>query len=171
MDFLNKLGEKAGEVIQTVKESEVTQKAKNYADIPGLSIQVGRQETLIKQTYEAIGEAYYKAHKDDENVEYAEQVATIKTAMEKIGELKAQIEEKKKTNTNVAYDVAPESIRKVCSECGKEVMEDACFCSACGHKFEEIVEEAAEEKKEEQFEVITDAEIIPPTDYNPEITE
>ena len=42
MDFLNKLSAKAGETFQTIKESDATKKAKNYAEIPGLSLQVGK---------------------------------------------------------------------------------------------------------------------------------
>ena len=33
MDFLNKLSAKAGETFQTIKESDATKKAKNYAEI------------------------------------------------------------------------------------------------------------------------------------------
>ena len=32
MDFLNKLGTKAGETFQTIKDSDATKKAKNYAE-------------------------------------------------------------------------------------------------------------------------------------------
>ena len=95
MDFLSKLGEKAGEAIQTVKESEITHKAKNYAGIPALSIQVGKLETSIKQTYEMIGREYFQNHKDDENSEFAKQFESIKEAMAKIAELKEEIEAKK----------------------------------------------------------------------------
>ena len=65
MDFLNKLSAKAGETFQTIKESDATKKAKNYAEIPGLSLQVGKQEGIVKKAYQEIGEAYYLAHKDD----------------------------------------------------------------------------------------------------------
>ena len=95
MDFLNKLGTKAGETFQTIKDSDATKKAKNYAGIPGLSLQVGKQEGVIKKAYEEIGRAYYKANKNNPGCEYAEQMAVIKEAFEKIAELKAEIEAKK----------------------------------------------------------------------------
>lgn len=135
MDFLNKLGEKAGEAFQTVKESEITQKAKNYAGIPALSIQIGKQEALIKQTYEAIGEAYYNQHMDDEASEFAEQFETIKQAKEKIGELKAEIEEKKGEPSAACDSDAVEIVTKVCPSCNKVQDVNALFCSACGYKF------------------------------------
>ena len=159
MDFLNKLGMKAGEAFQTVKDSEVTQKAKNYAGIPGLSIQVGKQESIVKQAYEAIGESYFNLHKDDMESPYAEQIAIIKEAQEKIGELKAQIEEKK-NGTSAACDAPATEVNvKICPDCQKEVLKDAMFCSGCGHKFE--AEPEAEEVLEAP-EKVTDAEIIPP---------
>ena len=98
MDFLNKLGSKAGETFQTIKDSDATKKAKNYAGIPGLSLQVGKQEGVIKKAYEEIGKAYYKANKNNPDCEYADQMAVIKEAFEKIAELKAEIEAKKNYN-------------------------------------------------------------------------
>lgn len=95
MDFLNKLGTKAGETFQSIKDSDATKKAKNYAGIPGLSLQVGKQEGVIKKAYEEIGRAYYKANKNNPDCEYADQMAVIKEAFEKIAELKAEIEAKK----------------------------------------------------------------------------
>ena len=96
MDFLNKLSAKAGETFQTIKESDATKKAKNYAEIPGLSLQVGKQEGIVKKAYQEIGEAYYLAHKDDVDSIYGEQMQTITKALAKIEELKTEIENKKK---------------------------------------------------------------------------
>jgi len=105
MDFLNKLGTKAGETFQTIKDSDATKKAKNYAEIPGLSLQVGKQEGVIKKAYEEIGKAYYKANKNNPDCEYADQVVIIKEAFEKIAQLKAEIEAKKSYDPS-ADDVA-----------------------------------------------------------------
>lgn len=99
MDFINKLGEKAGETFQTIKDSDTTKKAINYAEIPGLSLQIGKQEALIKKTYAEIGAAYYRSHKDIvAGDEYEAQMRTIKKAFDQIDKLKREIEEKK------AYD-------------------------------------------------------------------
>ncbi len=95
MDFLNKLSAKAGETFQAVKDSDTTKRVKNYAEIPGLSVQVGKQESVIKKAYEEIGKAYYKANKNDSSCEYADQIKVIKEAFEKIDQLKAEIDEKK----------------------------------------------------------------------------
>ncbi len=101
MDFLNKLSAKAGETFQTIKESDATKKAKNYAEIPGLSL-----EGIVKKAYQEIGEAYYLAHKDDVDSIYGEQMQTITKALAKIEELKTEIENKKKDPSDAAKNVA-----------------------------------------------------------------
>ena len=95
MDFLNKLSTKAGETFQTIKDSDATKKAKNYAGIPGLSLQVGKQEGIVKKAYEEIGKAYYRVNKNNPDCEYADQMKIVKEALDKIAELKAEIEAKK----------------------------------------------------------------------------
>ena len=96
MDFLSKVSSKAGETIQTIKDSEITKKAKNYAEIPGLQVQIGKAEAAIKKAYEEIGEAYFNAHVDDETQEYEDLFTLIKAKKELIGQLKSEIEDKKK---------------------------------------------------------------------------
>ena len=98
MDFFSKLGTKAGETFQTIKDSDATKKAKNYAEIPGLTVQVGKQESLVKKAYQEIGEAYYNLHKDDRADSLAPMMETVTQALQKIEQLKAEIEEKKKYN-------------------------------------------------------------------------
>ena len=82
MDFLSKVSSKAGETIQTIKDSEITKKAKNYAEIPGLQVQIGKAEAAIKKAYEEIGEAYFNAHVDDETQEYEDLFTLIKAKKE-----------------------------------------------------------------------------------------
>lgn len=134
MDFLSKVSAKAGETFQTIKDSEVTKKAKNYAGIPGLQMQIGKCEGKIRKAYEKIGEEYYKAHEHEQISEYEEQFSSIRENMEKIGQLKAEIEEKKSGGEAVA-DVEPGEAQKVCPICGRSVAEDSAFCSVCGHQF------------------------------------
>lgn len=108
MDFFSKLGTKAGETLQTIKDSDATKKAKNYAEIPGLTVQVGKQESIVKKAYQELGEAYYNAHKEDAYDELAATMQTITQALEKIEKLKAEIESKKKYDPSKdnAADVA-----------------------------------------------------------------
>lgn len=103
MDFFTKLGNKAGETFQTIKDADATKKAKCYAEIPGLSVQIGKQEGIVKKAYQELGEAYYKAHKDDEFDNFAPTMQTITGALEKIGNLKAEIEAKKNYDPSKDY--------------------------------------------------------------------
>lgn len=136
MDFLSKVSAKAGETFQTIKDSEVTKKAKNYAGIPGLQMQVGKCEGLIKKAYEEIGEAYFKEHEHEEGGDFAEQFQIVKENQQKIGQLKAEIEEKKAGGSNTTDAKEGDvSIEKVCPICGRTVADDAAFCSVCGHQF------------------------------------
>ena len=134
MDFLSKVSAKAGETFQTIKDSEVTKKAKNYAGIPGLQVQIRKCEGKIRKAYEKIGEEYYKAHEHEQISGYEEQFSCIKENMKKIGQLKAEIEEKKSGGEAVA-DVEPGDAQKICPICGRSVAEDSAFCSVCGHQF------------------------------------
>lgn len=136
MDFLSKVSAKAGETFQTIKDSEVTKKAKSYAGIPGLQVQVGKCESQIKKAYEEIGKVYFQTHEHETAGEYAEQMKTIRENQKRIGQLKAEIEEKKAGGDNTA-EIKPEdvSIEKICPICGRSVPDASIFCSVCGHQF------------------------------------
>lgn len=135
MDFLSKVSSKAGETIQTIKDSEITKKAKNYAEIPGLQVQIGKAEAAIKKAYEEIGEAYFNAHVDDEAPEYEDLFTLIKAKKELIGQLKSEIEDKKKGDNSVEAEEGSVKSEKVCPICNHSMPEEAAFCSVCGHQF------------------------------------
>lgn len=135
MDFLSKVSSKAGETIQTIKDSEITKKAKNYAEIPGLQVQIGKAEAAIKKAYEEIGEAYFNAHVDDETQEYEDLFTLIKAKKELIGQLKSEIEDKKKGGNSVEAEEGSVKSEKVCPICNHSMPEEAAFCSVCGHQF------------------------------------
>ena len=135
MDFLSKVSSKAGETIQTIKDSEITKKAKNYAEIPGLQVQIGKAEAAIKKAYEEIGEAYFNAHVDDETQEYEDLFTLIKAKKELIGQLKSEIEDKKKGDNSVEAEEGSVKSEKVCPICNHSMPEEAAFCSVCVHQF------------------------------------
>lgn len=135
MDFISKVSAKAGETIQSIKDSDVTKKAKNYAEIPGLQVQIGKAEAAIKKAYEEIGEAYFNAHADEESNEFTDLTILIKAKKELIGQLKSEIEEKKKGDNTVVAEDSNATVEKVCPICNHSVPENAAFCSVCGHQF------------------------------------
>ena len=83
MAFFDKLG-------NTISAAGKTglSKAKEIKDTAKITLDIQEREGAIRKLYQDLGQAYYHAHKDDENPEY-EQVEEIKAAFEEIGELKA----------------------------------------------------------------------------------
>ena len=83
MAFFDKLG-------NTISAAGKTglSKAKEIKDTARIALDIQEREGAIRKLYQDLGQAYYHAHKDDENSEYT-QIDEIKAAFEEIGELKA----------------------------------------------------------------------------------
>ncbi len=118
MDFFEKVGDTI-----TVKSKEIAKKAKEVADVAKLSSQVSNEKDKINKNYIEIGRAYYNAHLQDENYEYEGLCSEITASMDKITELKKEIQTLKGT--------------KLCESCGAELSKDALYCSSCGTRVEE----------------------------------
>ena len=118
MDFLNQLGEKLGVTMQTVRDADATRKAKVYAAVPGLTLQIGKLEGKIKKSYQEIGEAYYLTHASDPNLEFEKQIRQIREAKARIAELRAEIENRKK------YDPAAQRAATIVSDSRTDETED-----------------------------------------------
>ncbi len=117
MGFLDDLGRTF-----TDTSREIAQTTKNYADVAKLNTQIAGEEKAMSGVYEKLGRAWYEAHKDDEEPEFAEYSAQLRTSLEKIEGWKGQI--------NAIKGV------QVCPSCGKVLPEAAAFCSECGTKLE-----------------------------------
>ena len=134
MDFFSKVGEKATETFQSIKESETTKKAINYAGIPGLQMKIGKCESELKNAYAEIGKAYYEAHREEDG-DFSDQYVIIRENLRLIGEYKAEIEERKSGETNKVAEPDKVSVEKICPICNHSVPQDSAFCSVCGHQF------------------------------------
>ena len=117
MGFLDDLGRTF-----TDTGREIAQTTKNYADVTKLNAQIAGEEKALSSVYEKLGRAWYEAHKDDEEQEFAEYGAQLRVSLEKIEGWKQQI--------NAIRGV------QICPNCGKELPEAALFCSDCGTKLE-----------------------------------
>ena len=138
---------------------DIGSKAQDLTDTAKLNAKINEASATIRNTYTAIGEAYYKVHKDDEDSELEEQFTIIRDAMATINECRQQIQKIK-------------GIR-ICPNCGAEVAGTAVFCQACGTRIpaeekaagetEEIPEEEEEaaEAAEETAEEESAAEDVP----------
>lgn len=88
MEFFDKLGETI-----TTKGKEVTDKAKDLAEIANLKSQINTCEDVIKKNYMEIGKLYYEKHASDPEEDYEEQVRAISNAQNGIEKLQDKIKE------------------------------------------------------------------------------
>ena len=80
---------------RTVSETGqgISRKAKELAEITRLKNMLHTCEEVIDQNYREIGKAYFEAHKEEADCEYARQCKAIADAQKGIAALEKQIEE------------------------------------------------------------------------------
>lgn len=118
-DKVNAAVSKAGESLSGAA-SKAQQSVKTMQAVSGLNSQIKTQQETIRTTYLTIGQSYVENHKNDENAEFAQQVAAIAAAEAAIVELQAQI--------NALKGNVP------CPNCGTQIGADEAFCPNCGTK-------------------------------------
>ncbi|MBQ6805799.1 MAG: zinc ribbon domain-containing protein [Lachnospiraceae bacterium] len=87
-NFVSKLGETI-----TTKGKEVSDKAKDLAEIANLRSQINTCEEVVKKNYMEIGKKYYELHGSMPEEEYEEQCRAISNAQMGIADLEAKIKE------------------------------------------------------------------------------
>lgn len=88
MDFFEKIGETI-----TTKGREVTDKAKDIAEIANLRSQISTCEEVVKKNYLEIGKLYYEQFKDAEYNDFEEQCSAVANAKAGIQALEEKIQE------------------------------------------------------------------------------
>lgn len=88
MNFFDKLEKTVTETGQGI-----SRKAKELAEITRLKNMLHTCEEVMDQNYREIGKAYYEAHKEEEDGEYAKQLRAIRDAARGAEALKKQMEE------------------------------------------------------------------------------
>lgn len=88
MDFFEKVGETI-----TSKGKEVSDKAKDIAEIASLRSQINTCEEIIKKNYMEIGKLYYEQFKEAEYNDFVEQCTAIKNAKSGVEALEEKIRE------------------------------------------------------------------------------
>jgi chorismate synthase len=150
--------DKVGETIST-KSKDVVKKAKDLAEISGLNGQINTQEEIVNKAFIELGRTYYEEHKDLTDDVHVAQINIVKAALERIQQLKAEINTIKGvtncttcgaemasgsifcsscgTKVSAAVVVSVETtvnIEKICPQCRASVNEEALFCTSCGQK-------------------------------------
>lgn len=87
-NFVSKLGETI-----TTKGKEVSDKAKDLAEIANLRSQISTCEEVVKKNYMEIGKMYYEMHGSMPEEQYEEQCRAISNAQIGIADLEAKIKE------------------------------------------------------------------------------
>lgn len=83
---------KIGETI-SVKGKEVTDKARDLAEIANLKSQINTCEEVVKKNYMEIGKRYYELHGAEPEEDYDDQCRAIANARNGIAELEEKIKE------------------------------------------------------------------------------
>ena len=83
---------KIGETI-SIKGKEVTDKAKDVAEIANLRSQIRTYEEVVKKNYMEIGRCYYEMHGSMPEADYEEQCSAVNHAQAGIAELEDRIRE------------------------------------------------------------------------------
>ena len=113
MAFFDNLGKKLSDAGQNV-----SQQTKNIGEINRLNGLIAENRKGISQRCFELGKAYYQAHSEEEDCEYAELVGQIRELLKGIEEAESSI----KTLKGITR----------CPSCGTEVSAQAAFCPNCG---------------------------------------
>lgn len=102
------------------------QKAKDIAESSKINSMISDEEKKITDTYCKLGKLYVASHPDDYEDTFAEMIASICEANERVAEYRKRLQDLKGI------------IR--CAKCGAEVPNGAAFCSICGEPIPKIQE-------------------------------
>ncbi len=90
MDFFDKLGDTI-----TTKGKEVSEKAKELAEITSLKRQISTCEDVIRKNYIEIGRLYYEKHGQEPEAEYEEFCRAVANAKAGAEDLEEQVRQLK----------------------------------------------------------------------------
>ena len=113
MGFFDTFGETVAAAGKTVGG-----KTKEMAGAARLSLQITQEESRLSRAFAALGEAYYRDHKDDMPEGYGALAADIEASAARLESLKQE----KQILKN----------QKRCERCGAWMLADDRFCGKCG---------------------------------------
>ena len=108
-----------------------------------INTKISDEKKKLDQLYRTIGEAVYKANRENPLEGLEEEFEAIKTVTENLAGYTEQLNKVK----GVLY----------CSECGKEAVRGEKFCSGCGAKLPEMEDDISEKMKQDAKEAVGEA--------------
>ncbi|MCL2474997.1 MAG: hypothetical protein FWF37_02575 [Chloroflexi bacterium] len=153
MDFFESLGRKITDFAENTGD-----RVKDFADSNKLKLAINDEEEKIEQSYIEVGKRVFKAEGNNSDSLYKDEFANIRAALNKISEFNAQINaNKKRVEEDAAarkkateeaekqyqeakpvtaepFDTQSNTDALACSDCGKVLEQNACFCTTCGKK-------------------------------------
>ena len=109
-----------------------------------IAVKIKKQEMIIEQQYEIIGEYFYKQRREGMEMPAAleECCVAIDVALATIRELQEERDEMRDAPDLRFEDEVPyaqeDSVKPHCPGCGAEVSHGMLFCAACGTKLSEV---------------------------------
>lgn len=104
-------------------------KTKEVTEIARLNGAIATEEKAIKEAYAEIGRRYAEKYASEPEEAFADQIAIILEANEKIENYRRNIEDVKGTT--------------ICPNCGREVERNKSFCGNCGAKLPQANRESS----------------------------
>lgn len=115
MGFLDKVSETI-----TTAGKDVSNKAKEIAEVTKLKNAISAEEKKIKAAYETIGRKYVAQYREQNDALFKEEIAEIDHCNEVIDLRRKELSQVKNT--------------AICPACGAAVEEGSTFCNKCGSK-------------------------------------
>lgn len=113
-------------------------KSGELLEITKVKISIGETKTKLDEKYKELGEKIYTAKKEETDL-----TSDFEAIIWQIDELYEVLK-------NQELKLASLKNEKMCSNCNKNNIDTAVFCSHCGTKFEEEMEEEEEDTVEEE---------------------
>lgn len=123
--------EKIGNSISS-KSKEIASKAKAFSETNSLNNMVKAEQNKIDANFRIIGKLYYEKFGNSPDEDFAEAVEAVNNSRCEIDKINEQIKKIKSRNC--------------CANCGAPFKNDAVFCSKCGERVKQEVEEKPEIK-------------------------
>lgn len=97
---------------------DVARQAKDFTEVNRLNAAIAAESKKMQEAYALLGKTYYTLYKGRYDEEVKSIIEAIESIDARIAQYRQQIQERER--------------KLICTNCGAELPEEACFCSNCG---------------------------------------